>query len=70
MAFAMIINKSQGQTLNDVGVYLPFLVFSHGQLYVAMSQVQTVQTSRFSMARVLMDTCEMWYIERFWKCSL
>jgi hypothetical protein len=19
---------------------------------------------------VLMDTCEMWYIERFWKCNL
>ncbi len=31
---------------------------------------QAVQTSRFSTARVPMDTCGMWYIERFWKCSL
>ncbi len=31
---------------------------------------QAVQTSRFSVARVPMDTCQMWYIERFWKCSV
>jgi ATP-dependent DNA helicase PIF1 len=30
MAFVMIINKSQGQTLNNVGVYLLSLIFSHG----------------------------------------
>ncbi|XP_076392917.1 ATP-dependent DNA helicase Pif1-like [Megachile rotundata] len=39
VAFAMTINKSQGQTLQRVGIYLKDSVFDHGQLYVAMSRV-------------------------------
>lgn len=39
IAFAMTINKSQGQTLPLVGLYLPRPVFGHGQLYVGLSRV-------------------------------
>ncbi|XP_072013683.1 uncharacterized protein [Amphiura filiformis] len=38
-AFAMTSNKSQGQTLSRVGIYLEKDFFSHGQLYVSMSRV-------------------------------
>jgi ATP-dependent DNA helicase PIF1 len=37
-AFAITINKAQGQTLQTVGVYLPKPIFCHGQLYVAFSR--------------------------------
>jgi hypothetical protein len=39
IAYAMSINRSQGQTLMRVGIYLPDSVFTHGQLYVALSRV-------------------------------
>jgi len=40
LAFAMTINKAQGQTMDSIGLYLPTPVFGHGQLYVALSRAK------------------------------
>ncbi|XP_074378699.1 uncharacterized protein LOC141720249 [Apium graveolens] len=39
ICYSMTINKSQGQSLERVGLFLPNLVFTHGQLYVAFNRV-------------------------------
>ncbi|KAG0711357.1 hypothetical protein GWK47_020749 [Chionoecetes opilio] len=38
VAFAMTINKCQGQTKSYMGVYLPTPVFTHGQPYFSLSR--------------------------------
>ena len=54
LAWAMTINKAQGQTFDKVGIHLEELVFTNGQLYVALSRarsfadvcVETIPTSQ------------------------
>jgi hypothetical protein len=38
LAFAMTINKSQGQSVKHIGLDLRRSIFTHGQLYVALSR--------------------------------
>jgi hypothetical protein len=38
VCYAMTINKSQGQSIQRLGIYLPDDAFTHGQLYVALSR--------------------------------
>ncbi len=38
LCFAMTINKSQGESLSQVGLYLQQPVFTHGQFYVTISK--------------------------------
>ena len=51
IAFATTINKSQGQSLKDVGVWLRGQVFGHGQLYVASSRVSAPSHLRFAIKK-------------------
>ena len=50
-AFATTINKSQGQTLKKVGVWLRGQVFSHGQLYVASSRTGNPNALSFAVLK-------------------
>ena len=50
-AFAMTINKSQGQTLKFAGIWLRGQVFTHGQLYVACSRVSSPSNLKFALMR-------------------
>ncbi len=49
LAFAMTINKSQGQTFKKVGLYLPTPVFSHGQFYVAASRISKFENLKIKI---------------------
>jgi len=44
----MTITKSQGQTFDRIGLHLKNGVFSHGQLYVAMSRVRNSNSLKIS----------------------
>ena len=48
-AFATTVNKSQGQTLKYVGIWLRTPTFTHGQLYVACSRVGKPEQLKFAI---------------------
>ncbi|XP_027122092.2 uncharacterized protein [Coffea arabica] len=56
LCFAMTINKSQGQTLDFVGLYLKEPVFSHGQLYIALSRAKTGDNVKILLRPISSDS--------------
>ncbi|MCO5547310.1 hypothetical protein L7F22_000758 [Adiantum nelumboides] len=69
LAFGMTINKSQGQSIAHLGLYLVTLVFTHGQLYVALSRarsamgVKIVQSESDGSEAKLLKTVNVVYSE-------
>jgi hypothetical protein len=43
------INKAQGQTFDSIGLLLQRPVFAHGQLYVALSRVKSMNGIRVAL---------------------
>jgi hypothetical protein len=52
LAFALTINKAQGQTLKKVGIYLHEPVFGHGQLYVSLSRSGDPRSTRIYIRQI------------------
>jgi hypothetical protein len=62
-AFAMTINKSQGGTFDKVGIDLSTHVFSHGQLYVALSRVRSFESLQILLPEGATSTMNHVYVE-------
>ena len=62
-AFAVIVNKSQGQTFERIEVYLPNNFFFHAQLYVAMSRIGSKSNLKMMVPISNYDGTEETYID-------
>ncbi|KAK8948653.1 hypothetical protein KSP39_PZI006065 [Platanthera zijinensis] len=55
LSFALTINKSQGQTIGNVRIFLSNHVLSHGQLYVALSRGVSESTTNILVKNCAVD---------------
>ena len=63
-AFCMTINKAQGQTLERVSIWLgDEHVFTHGQLYVALSRVSSLESIKICTNNINLLTRNVVYKE-------
>ena len=53
LAYAITINKSEGRTLENVGIYLNRACFVHGQLYVAFSRARSANAISVKIEKIL-----------------
>jgi ATP-dependent DNA helicase PIF1 len=63
LAFAMTINKAQGQTFSKIGICLLANTFAHGQLYVALSRCRQMQSIVARLPRNQTTTANIVYPE-------
>ena len=55
LAFAMTINKAQGQSVRHVGLDLHEPIFAHGQLYVALSRATSCKRIKILLSSTMSD---------------
>ena len=58
LAFALTINKAQGQSVKKVGIDLRIPVFSHGQLYVVLSHAMGSRNIKVLLPDANRNTCQ------------
>ena len=61
LAFAMTVNKAQGQSVQFVGLDLRVPCFSHGQLYVALSRCTSADRIKVILPTAHMTTTNIVY---------
>ncbi|KAL8529870.1 hypothetical protein ACS0TY_007072 [Phlomoides rotata] len=57
VSYVMLINKRQGQSFSHVGLFFKKSVFSHGQLYVAVSRITNRSGLKVLLCNSDNDSC-------------
>nr|GEV23946.1 DNA helicase [Tanacetum cinerariifolium] len=62
LCYAMTINKSQGQSLKKIGIYLPEPFFGHGQLTMELANVD--DTTQQNKGKIILTDLKITYISK------